>query len=143
MRQVTLPRAAQENLTKVLSYELDRFLPLGADQLCFDFQVVKETETHLTLTLMAFPTALMESWLNLCEEAGLRPISVELALTAVVNAFALTEKPKSAFWLLFQTGDRDFDFIGLKKNSIRLAVRTRAFPRKPLICSQGKTGASG
>lgn len=119
VRQVTLPRAARENLPKVLDYELDRFLPLGADQLCFDFQIVKETETHLTLTLLAFPKALMESWLNLCQDAGLKPVSLELAPTAVANAFALLEKGKTPFWLLYQTGDRDFDFIAIEKHVVR------------------------
>lgn len=119
VRQVTLPRAARENLPKVLDYELDRFLPLGADQLCFDFQIAKETETHLTLTLLAFPKTLMESWLNLCQDAGLKPVSLELAPTAVANAFAQLEKGKATFWLLYQTGDRDFDFIGIEKHAVR------------------------
>jgi|UniRef100_A0A7C3WHB7 Tfp pilus assembly protein PilN len=119
VRQVTLPRVARENLAKVLDYELDRFLPLSADQLYFDYQIIRETETDLHITLMALPRTLIESWLNMCAELGLNPISVELAPTSVANAFALLEKRKPAYWLLFQTGDQDFDLIGIQNNSVR------------------------
>jgi Tfp pilus assembly protein PilN len=118
LRQVILPRAAKENLAKVMSYELDRFLPLSAGQVCFDFQIVKETETDLTITLMAYPNNLMESWLKLCSDTGLKPISIELAPTSVANAFALLKGIKPAYWILLQTGEQDFDIISIENNAV-------------------------
>lgn len=118
MRQVTLPRAARENVAKVMSYEMDRFLPLSAEQLCYDFQIVKETESDLTLTLMAFPKNLTEDWLNLCAATGLKPLSIELAPTAVANAFALLKGINPANWVLLQTGERDFDVISIENNTV-------------------------
>lgn len=118
MRQVTLPRAAKENLAKVMSYELDRFLPLSAGEVCFDFQIVKETETDLVITLMAYPNNLMESWLKLCSETGLKPISIELAPTSVANAFAVLKGIKPAHWILLQTGEQDFDVISFENKSV-------------------------
>ena len=38
-REVELPLAAAENLAQVVSYELDRFLPLPASSLFYDYQV--------------------------------------------------------------------------------------------------------
>ena len=118
LRQVTLPHAAKENLAKVMSYELDRFLPLSAEEVCFDFQIVKETETDLILTLMAYPNNLMESWLEFCGQVGLKPISIELAPTSVANAFAVLKGIKPAHWILLQTGEQDFDVISFENNAI-------------------------
>lgn len=118
MRQVTLPRAARENVARVLSYELDRFLPLSAEQVSFDFQIVKQTETDLTITLMAYPNHLRESWLKLCADTGLKPVSIELAPTSVANAFALLKGLKPDYWVLVQTGERDFDVISIENNTV-------------------------
>ncbi|MBW1991672.1 MAG: PilN domain-containing protein [Deltaproteobacteria bacterium] len=118
-RQVTLPLAARENLPKVVSYEIDRFLPLAADQLVFDYQIAGQTETHLTLTLMALPREFIEAWLRLCAAADLKPIAVELAPVAAANAFALlTPRPPSS-WLLLRSGENDFDLLHIRDNVVR------------------------
>jgi Tfp pilus assembly protein PilN len=119
MRQVTLPLAARDNLAKVVSYEIDRFLPLGADRLVFDYQIAKQTDTELTLALMALPRDFIESWLSLCADTGLKPIAVELASTAAANAFALLGERLPAAWLLLRVGELDFDLIHVQNNVLR------------------------
>ncbi|MDI6853213.1 MAG: PilN domain-containing protein [Deltaproteobacteria bacterium] len=133
MRQVNLPRAAKENLDRVMSYELDRFLPLSAEQVSFDFQIVKETDTDLTITLMAYPQNLTESWLELCAETGLKPVSIELAPTSVANAFALLKKQRPAYWLLLQTGEQDFDIINIENNAVSYWHSERVPPGKKFL----------
>jgi Tfp pilus assembly protein PilN len=133
LRQVILPRAAKENLAKVMSYELDRFLPLSAGEVCFDFQIVKETEADLTITLMAYPNNLMESWLKLCSDTGLKPISIELAPTSVANAFALLKGVKPAYWILLQTGEQDFDVISFENNNVSQWHSQRVPPGKKFL----------
>jgi len=75
-RQVSLPRAASENLPQVVAYELDRFLPLPADHLFHGFQVLAETETDIRLMLMAVPRDQVEVCLRLLTEATLRPVAL-------------------------------------------------------------------
>ncbi len=133
LRQVTLPQAAKGNLAKVMSYEMDRFIPLGAGEVCFDFQIVKETETDLTLTLMAFTNNLMESWLKFCADTGLKPISIELAPTSVANAFAVLKGIKPAHWILLQTGERDFDVISFENNTLTQWYSQRVPPGKKFL----------
>jgi Tfp pilus assembly protein PilN len=119
MRQVTLPLAARENLAKVVGYEIDRFLPLGADRLVFDYQIVKQTDTDLTLALMALPREFIENWLSLCATTGLKPIAVELASTAAANAFALMGERLPASWALLRVGEADYDLMHLQNNVVR------------------------
>lgn len=119
LRQVTLPVAAQENLAKVVSYEIDRFLPLGADRLVFDYQITEQTDTELTLALMALPRELIDSWLILCADAGLKPMAVELGSTAAANAFALLGERLPAAWVLLRVGEADFDLIHVQNQALR------------------------
>lgn len=118
-RQVSLPRAAAENLAKVLSYELDRFLPLPADQLYYAFQVLGETETEIQLMLMAVPRERVEDCLRLLTEATLRPVAVELAPMAAANVFALSGRPLPASWLLLHLEDDSFDLTHLAGGKVK------------------------
>ncbi len=119
MRQVTLPVAARENLDKVISYEIDRFLPLGADRLVFDYHIAKQTDTELTVALMALPQEFIESWLTLCVATDLKPAAVELAPTAAANAFALMGERLPSSWVLLRAGDADFELIHVQGNVLR------------------------
>ena len=87
-RRVVFPRAALENLPQVVAYELDRLLPLPADQVFFDFQVQEETGTEVRIILMALPRNRVEECLRLFAENGLRTVAVQLAAVAAVSAFA-------------------------------------------------------
>lgn len=133
MRQVTLPRAARENLDQVMSYELDRFLPLSAEQVSFDYQIVKETDADLNITLMAYPQSLTESWLEFCFETGLKPISIELAPTSVANAFASLSRQRPSYWLLLQMGEQDFDIITIENNAVSYWHSERVPPGKKFL----------
>jgi Tfp pilus assembly protein PilN len=99
-RRVTLPAAAKENLAQVVAYELDRFLPLPAESLYFDYQVLKETESEIHLALMAVRREPVEECLRLLSQATLRPIGVELGPAAAANAFASLATRLPPSWLL-------------------------------------------
>jgi len=104
-RQASLPRAAAENLAQVVTYELDRFLPLPAGHLLHGFQVLAETETEIRLMLMAVPRDQVELCLRLLTEATLRPIAVEVAPAAAAKVFALSPRPLPSSWLLLLVDD--------------------------------------
>jgi hypothetical protein len=99
-REVTFPAAVAENLAQVVSYEVDRFLPLPGARLFYGFQVLEETEAAIRLMLMALPRAPVEECLELLSRAGLKPVSLEPGPVAVANAFSLLGGKPPAFWLL-------------------------------------------
>lgn len=131
-RQVSLPRAAAENLAKVMSYELDRFLPLPADQLYYAFQVLGETETEIQLMLMAVPRDRVEACLRLLTEATLRPVAVELAPLAAANVFALSGRPLPASWLLLHLEDDSFDLTHLAGGKVKAFAQGSHLPGQEL-----------
>jgi general secretion pathway protein L len=109
LRPMSLPRAAAENLAQVVAYELDRFLPLPADRLYYDYQILAETETDVQLMLLALPRDQVEPFLTLLTQVGLRPMFLELALTATANAFAQLAGKLPAAWLLLHAEPGTFE----------------------------------
>jgi Tfp pilus assembly protein PilN len=109
LRRATLPAAVAENLDQVMTYELDRFLPLPAEKLFFDYQVLETTETEIHLMLQALPREPLEKCLNLFAEASLRVISLELAPTSLGNAFAILRGKLPPAWLLLHLAPGAFE----------------------------------
>ena len=118
-RQVSLPRAASENLAQVVAYELDRFLPLPADSLLYDFQVLTETEAEIRLMLMAVPRDRVEECLRLLTEATLKPVAVELAPAAAGKAFTLSGRPLPPSWLLLHLWGGSFELTHIQGAKVR------------------------
>lgn len=98
-RKMVLPGAARENLAQVVAYEVDRFLPLPAERLFFDFQVLEEAEAEIRLALMAALKEPVEECLGVLTRATLRPIGVELAPGAAANAFRALAGRLPSSWL--------------------------------------------
>lgn len=134
-RQISLPRAASENLAQVVAYELDRFLPLPADNLFHGFQVLAETETEIRLMLMAVLRDQVEVCLRLLTEATLRPVSVELAPVAAGKVFALSGRPLPPSWLLLHLEDRSFELTHIQD------AKVKAFARGPNVRGQNLSRA--
>jgi Tfp pilus assembly protein PilN len=119
VRPAVLPLVAKPNLDRVVAYEIDRFLPLGAEQLVFDYVVSRETDTEIHLLLLALPRVLVNDWLAFCTAAGLSPVSVELAPLALANAFALLQGRLPASWLLLALNGRDYELLHVQQHRVR------------------------
>jgi Tfp pilus assembly protein PilN len=123
--QASLPRAASENLTQVVAYELDRFLPVPADHLLYGYQVLTETDTEIRLMLMAVSRDQVEECLRLLTEATLKPIAVELAPAAAGKVFALSGRPLPSSWLLLHLGDGSFELTHIQGARVRAFAQGR------------------
>ncbi len=72
IKHIKLPLAAMENLAQVVSYELDRFIPVAPEQVWFSFQIDQKTETEVHLILFAVRKKPVEECLKLLDAAGLK-----------------------------------------------------------------------
>ncbi|MDD5640330.1 MAG: PilN domain-containing protein [Syntrophales bacterium] len=131
-REVKLPLAAAENLAQVVSYELDRFLPLPAPNLFYDYQVLKETESGIHLMLLALPREPVEQCLELLTRAGLKPYSVEPGPVAVANAFTLLGGKPPASWLLIQEEQGEIELTHILGRTLGFSRPLRPKPRQRL-----------
>jgi Tfp pilus assembly protein PilN len=120
IKTIKLPRAAVENLDQVISYELDRFIPVAPEQVYYSFQIDHKTDVEVCLILYAVRKKPVEDCLKLLNAAGLKPISVELAPVSSANAFALLggrRLPTS--WLLLDIGESTAGLYQVNKGKLR------------------------
>ncbi len=78
-REVTLPLAAADELSRVLAYEMDRFTPFQADEVYWSFDVQSRDTSAgvLRLRLSVVPRALLLGLVAPLERAGAAPSLLE------------------------------------------------------------------
>ena len=94
-KQVELPLAAAENLRQVLSFEMDRYTPFKADQVYFDFRVLRRDNqiSRITVKLVAVPRLAVDGSLELLRRWGAPAHAVYVADTAAPNGDAVNLMP--------------------------------------------------
>ncbi len=78
-RDVTLPLAAERDLSRVLLYEMDRLTPFAADELLFSHEVLRRDRAaaRITLRLSLAPRAGLDPVIEQLARAGLAPDAIE------------------------------------------------------------------
>jgi general secretion pathway protein L len=78
-RDVTLPLAAERDLSRVLAYEMDRLTPFSAGELFFSHEIVKRDRAagRVLLRLLLAPRAGLEALIEQMGRAGLAPDAIE------------------------------------------------------------------
>lgn len=81
IRTVEFPVSVKENLASVVAYEMDRITPFTSDEALFDFKVLKEDGSRITLLLMAAKADVVMPYILSLAENGftVNRITVDLA----------------------------------------------------------------
>jgi Tfp pilus assembly protein PilN len=134
VRQVTLPRAAAENLAQVVGYELDRYVPVPPDQVYYAYQVQETTDSGLDLIIMAVVKDRVAAWLHLLSEAGLRPIGLTLAPLAAANAFAvLAGRRLPNSWLMLHVNADTLELTHIHKGVVKKFQQARGIEGRSFL----------
>jgi general secretion pathway protein L len=84
VKQIELPLAAAKNLRQVLGFEMDRHTPFKAEQVYFDFRVLRvdNRKNRLAVKLVVVPRSEMDDSLDLLERWGARTNAAYVAIAA-------------------------------------------------------------
>jgi len=80
-RQVTLPRAAEQGLDRVVRYEMDRFTPFAADEVFYSYSLLRrdEARSRIVISIVLVPRARLASALETMRQLQLTPTLLEAA----------------------------------------------------------------
>ncbi len=89
MREIEFPVAVKENLRTTLAYEIEKYIPVSADDLYFDYQIISENkaEEKLKLLLVAVKKKIFERYLKVAELIDNGVSGIEIVPAAKVNYF--------------------------------------------------------
>jgi general secretion pathway protein L len=113
LREIEYPMAVKENLQTTLIYDIDKYIPLPADEIYFDHQVIEEDRMNnqLKILLAVIKKRDCEPYLSFCRQWPGGVFGLCLSAVAAVNCYAfLSGKRKSPLngrvrEILMQPGD--------------------------------------
>lgn len=98
IRKAELPSTVKENLVSVISYELDRLTPLGADDSLYDFKILGESDGKLTIMIWAMRLNLVNPYIDALrkENVVVKKVSVGLSNLSNLSQY-ITKDPAQIF----------------------------------------------
>ena len=123
IREVRLPLAAKENLRETLKYEMEKFVPMSADEIYFDYQILAEDKENqdLRILLAIAKKSVIEPYLELKEKIGSGISGIEIRSSAIANFLSYRLSDSKDISVAYER------FIELQKNS---AVEISASPEE-------------
>ena len=113
-----------KNLQEVktaVRYEIENYIPLSAEEVYFDCQIIKSISDHPSFTevlLAAAPKTLVESYVETLKMAGLEPVALEIECLSIARALIKKEQTKKPL-LIIDFGETRTTFIIFSGMSVR------------------------
>jgi Tfp pilus assembly protein PilN len=91
VRFITLPSSAEENLREVLRYEIEKYIPFPEEDVHFDFVTLERDEGSKTLRLLllVIEKSVLDAYLAILDNVGIRPLGIEMSSSSLLNLFLL------------------------------------------------------
>lgn len=91
IRKMAMPTTNRKQLDQLVRLEVETGLHLPFDHAVYDYMVTDTDETSMQLLVFAAPGQLIESYMELLHEAGLKVQNIEISATALARAVVLRE----------------------------------------------------
>ncbi|MBL0732375.1 MAG: pilus assembly protein PilM [Desulfosarcina sp.] len=90
LKYIELPLAVKENLENTLTYEIEKYFPLAADDIYFDFQIIETDNSNnkINLLVAAVKKNIVDTILETCRQAGIYFSGIEISSTALANSLS-------------------------------------------------------
>ena len=115
--ELFLPQVAEENLSQVVEYEVERHLPFHREEVYYDFLPMGRKGDKVGLLLFAVPRRIVDETLDIFSTFGVKPRSVETSATALSNYLLFCTGGITGPALLLGGQNQDWEIIGLDARS--------------------------
>jgi Tfp pilus assembly protein PilN len=99
LREIEYPLSVKDSLRSTLEYDVDKYIPLSADDIYFDYQIIEEDRgnNRLKILLAMIKKTDCEPYLSFCRKwpGGVYGLSLSTAATANGYAFLSGDKKRS------------------------------------------------
>ena len=118
IRYLDLPLAVKENLRQTLGYEMEKFIPLSAEDIHFDYQIISDDKEsdYLRLLLVVVKKETLDPYLKLVGRLGVGISGIEIRSTALAEYFLYQAGKNSAMPLAFIYSEETGIELGLLKD---------------------------
>jgi len=130
-REIELPLAVKENLASTLAYEMEKYVPLSAAEVYYDYQIIAEDKARevLTVALSVVKQSDLEPCLKVAASLDLTASGISPGSAGAANSFMRDEKGNGISRMVaFADGGR-LDLAVLRGQAL---IYAKALPAGPV-----------
>lgn len=83
---LSIPKTEDDDLRGTILLQLEDHIPLSAKSTLFDYDILSENDTHISVGVVAISSEVVEDYMFVFDRAGLVPLSFELEAQSISNA---------------------------------------------------------
>jgi len=117
-----IPIMKEEEIEKAVKFEAENHIPLKLDEVYFDFekiQPISKQEKYQEILIAATPRDIVDPYFKALEQAGLRPLALEIESLAIVRALIKKDALITGPFLIIDLGETRTSFIIFSGKSLR------------------------
>lgn len=99
IRAVELPSTVKDNISNVISYELDRLTPFSAEDAFYDFRIISEHKEKLNVLIMATKTDLINPYITALEGKGITVNALTVNLSCICSLLNYIDKSADSLFI--------------------------------------------
>jgi len=125
IRVIQLPLMKKEEIANAVFWEAEAHIPLSANEVYMDWQVIKPIVNHLDhldILVAAVPRDLVQSYSSFLKKSGLQPIALEPESVAVVRSLIRSDNHKPT--IIVDFGSTGTNFVVFSARAIRFTSHT-------------------
>jgi len=90
-----LEKAGLASVREAIELSLEEYVPVPAQEVIFDYSVLSEDEQNLKLQVAAIPKNIIEEYLDIFKNAGIRALSFELEAQSIARCVIKKKDPST------------------------------------------------
>lgn len=108
-RNVNLPILAEKDIGDALRLEAEQYIPVPADDLYMDYQVISKNDKQMEVLAVAAPKRIIDSYMIFARLLGLEPVVLETTIGAASRLFVHTDRAATGPTILIDFGSLSSD----------------------------------
>ncbi len=126
-RTLQLPKMAKSELDGAVRLEAEQYIPVPIDDLYIDYEIAEsddENSTSQDIFMVAIPSYIVDSYMNVFSALGLEVSAIEPSLSAIVRCVSQALELKSTV-MVIDLGSRSSDLSVYDGKTIRVTGTTK------------------
>lgn len=106
LRYVNMPIMSNEELTKSMNFEMEKYIPFKKDEINYDFTVLKRNKNtgKMFVLIAAAKKDMIENKISICRSIGYSPTFIDVCPLAVANYFEFAKNIKEGVYAVVNLG---------------------------------------
>lgn len=111
LRKISMPKMDQNEIGEAIKWELEASIPLSADQVYYDWQVIGETKGKLSIITVAVSKETVDDLIEVLEMAGLNVYALEVESVATARCLVPKDAKDEDIYFIADIGAKRTGFI--------------------------------